>query len=400
VSGFFNEEKFKPPVEPDKKFDARTATFEFPETFSHAIVSLGKGAADSPNMCWAGGFFTAALSWHDLDISWQTSKQGYDDVDYGKNKRGEMNNTTSATSYHDNMTWTGLHVYNMHDGIRTNNTYSNWTVQHVWFDYIRDDCIENDHIYSGTVYDSLFDGCYSGISVRPSSTGTGLGQTITLDKVLMRMEPMPYPHKWDTDDDPVVFVDGYGDVPFGHGNVFKLYEGNEPEFRVTNSVFLHEYDAQKVIFPPTDNVTACNNNTIIWLGDPATAPTFLLDDFPGCFTLIIDEVVGKGFWEDKVADWHASHPAVGANRKPAVPGGYSWPRYAAAGTPAPQSPLPQTRHQSAAASPQHLRGMPRAQIPARARASRRAELYPARFLFPRRLLPHARQPAAAKEDLK
>ena len=87
VSGFFNEEKFDPEVEPNKKFDARTASFEYPESISHAMVKLGKWSDDSPNMCWVGGFFTAALSWHGLDISWDTSKKGPDDVD---GDRGEM----------------------------------------------------------------------------------------------------------------------------------------------------------------------------------------------------------------------------------------------------------------------------------------------------------------------
>ncbi len=325
VDGFYGDGKLKPSVEANKKFDARTASFEYPETISHSMVSVGeKGGSGADDMCWAGGFFTASLSWHDLDISWDESKRGYDDTE---SDRGEMNNTTSITAYEDRFTFTGLHVYNMHDGIRTSNTFNNWTVQHVWLDYIRDDCIENDHIYSGTVYDSLFDGCYAGISARPSSSGDGDGQIINVDRLLLRMEPMPYPYKWDTKDDPVIFVDGYDGVPFGYGKVFKLDSGNEPEFSITNSVFVLEYDSQKTLFPPADKVTTCNNNTIIWFGEPAAAPTYLLDEFPGCFTLITDEAEGKAFWQEKVADWHARHPDVGFDRKPENPGEYSWPRY-------------------------------------------------------------------------
>ncbi len=88
-----------------------------------------------------------------------------------------------------------------------------------------------------------------------------------------------------------------------------------------------EYDSQKTLFPPADKVTTCNNNTIIWFGEPAAAPTYLLDEFPGCFTLITDEAEGKAFWQEKVADWHARHPDVGFDRKPENPGEYSWPRY-------------------------------------------------------------------------
>lgn len=330
VSGFFNSDKFEPAVEPNKKFDARHATFEYPETFSHAMVSLGNGDNASPGMCWAGGYFTASTSWHDLDISWETSKQGYDDTE---DDRGEMNNTSSATSYHDTMTWTGMHVYNMHDAIRTNNTFNNWTIQHSWFEYIRDDCIENDSNYSGTIYDVLFDGCYGGISNQDEASGAGVGQTITIDKALIRMEPMPYPYKWDEKDDPVVYVDGYSipgtldPLPFGHGNIFKGDPAYLPEFSINNSVFLMEYDSEKEIFPPTSKIVECSNNTFIWLGDEASAPYYLQDDFPGCFTIITDPTEGIDLWKSLVADWHARHPEVGINRKPADPGEYVWPRF-------------------------------------------------------------------------
>lgn len=330
ITGFFSD-KFQPTAAPNKKFDARNASFQIPETISHSMISLD-GSGDNSGMCWAGGYITASLSWHGLDVSWDQSKHGPD------GDGGKMNNTTSATSYEDRMTWTGLHVYNVHDGIRTSSSYNNWTVQHVWFDYIRDDCVENDHIYSGTVYDSLLDGCYTGISVRPSSSGKGEGETITMDKVLLRMEPMPYPYKWETKDDPVLIVPGYGDMPFRYGNVFKMDKGNEPNFKITNSVFLLEYNSKKVIFPPKQEVSVCSNNTIIWLGDPADAPSYLLNDFPGCFTIITDKTEGKNFWKSKVADWHARHSQVGAQRKPANPGEYSWPRFPALNVPNAQKP--------------------------------------------------------------
>lgn len=331
-------------IEPDtaarKKFDARAASFEYPETISHSMVSLGeKGGSGADDMCWAGGYFTASTSWHDLDISWRESKEGYDDTEAD---RGEMNNTTSMTSYEDRMTWSGVHVYNMHDALRTNNTFNNWTVKHVWFDYIRDDCIENDSAYSGTVYDSLFDGCYTGFSSQADEEGQGEGQRITMDKVLIRMEPMPYPYKWDEKDDPVIYLDGYEGIPFGHGSIFKLEEGFMPEFEITDSVFLQEFDAEEDLFPPKDKVTKCENNTIIWLDGPETAPTHLLDAFPDCFRLITDRMHGLNVWRTAVADWHARHPKVGANRKPLSPGSYSWPRFGSSPifTPAPEEEEP------------------------------------------------------------
>lgn len=325
VTGHHASGKFEPSVAANKKFDARSASFEIPSDISWGKIML-RGSDTSTHMCWAGGYVTASLSWHGLDIPWEQSKSGFD-------QSGTFRNTSSAESFHDHMTWTGMHVYNVHDGIRTSNSFNNWTVQHSWFDYIRDDCIENDHIYSGTIFDTLFDGCYVGISTRPSSIFSSAGQTVTIDKILLRMEPMPYPYKWDTKNDPVLYVPGYNipgtnnPIPFGFGNVFKMEAGNEPNFRITNSTFLLEYNSQQDIFPPKSKVTACSNNTLIWLGPVSETPNHLLTDFPGCFTIITNSTQGKTLWKTRVADWHARHPNVGDTRKPANPGTYTWPRF-------------------------------------------------------------------------
>lgn len=319
ITGFYGPGKFEPSVAPSKKFDARAASFEIPADISWGKVML-RGTANSTNMCWAGGYFTASLSWHNLNISWNQSKNGLDGT-------GTYRNTTSVDSFLSNTTWTGLHVFNVHDGIRTSDSDNNWTIQHSWLDYIRDDCVENDHIYSGTIYDSLFDGCYVGISTRPSSVFSAAGQTVKMDKVLLRMEPMPYPYKWDAKNDPYLTVAGYGTTPFGFGNVFKMELNNEPNFEITNTVFLLEYNAKKDIFPPKNKVTVCRNNILIWFGPVSEAPTYLLTDFPGCFTIMTDKTQGLTVWKNIVADWHTRHPEVGKNRKPAKPGEYKWPRY-------------------------------------------------------------------------
>lgn len=323
VSGVYDSEKFEPQTAPYKKFDARGATFILPGTFSHSMIAL-EGSGSDTNMCWAGGYITANTNWHPIDASWELSKRGT-----------EASNTTSITSYENQTTFTGLYIYNVHDGIRTNNSYKDWTIQHTWLNYIRDDCVENDHIYPGKIYDVLFDGCYSGISVRPSSDGDGVGTVIDINKMLLRMEPMPYPYKWDEKDDPRVFVEGYGETPFGNGNIFKMDEGNEPQFKIKNSVFLLEYFSDKQLFPPKDKVIECSNNTFIYLGDEQNTPNYLLQDFPGCFTLITNKNEGKQFWGQMASDWHQRHPEVGKNYKPVNTNFYNWPRYGVNANPTP-----------------------------------------------------------------
>jgi hypothetical protein len=229
----------------------------------------------------------------------------------------------------------GLHYFKVHDGVRTSNAYS-WHVQHVWGAYVRDDCIENDHLHSGRVYDALFEGCYTGISTKPSSSDNesdGAGQLVELDRVLPRMQPMPYPYKWRSksgvigaDGQP---YDGTG-IPYGHDDIFKLVNDvveRNPHFSVRNSVFLatHHTTDGKLNFPPESLMDACENNTIIWLGGgeyPGELPT---SKFPGCFTVLTGQQ-GIDYWVDRVADWHARHPQVGAHRKPGSPGSLEFPR--------------------------------------------------------------------------
>jgi len=68
-------------------------------------------------------------------------------------------------------------------------------VSAAYLSYVRDDCIENDKIVGGRVVDSLFDGCFMGISERPdadaSPSPAPAGETFTLDRVLLRVAPQP-----------------------------------------------------------------------------------------------------------------------------------------------------------------------------------------------------------------
>ena len=316
ITGTYPDGKYTPGTDTTKKFDARGVTFIIPKDVSWGKVVLRGSPSDS--MCWAGGYITSNQDWLPLDASWNTSKYGY-------TGDGLYRNTTAIENFAKDLTITGVHVFNVSDGLRTTNATTSWTVKNVWEDYIRDDCLENDGGMSGTISDVLFDGCYSGVS---NQDVTATDKHITIDKMLLRMEPQPYPYHWDTKSYPRLFVNGYGTTPFAYDHVFKGNVAGWPTFSITNSVILLEYDRQDPqIFPPKNRVTGCSNNTIIWLDDPAKAPTYLLTDFPGCFTIITDHQKALDFWAAKVVDWHQRHPGVGADKKPVRPECYTWPRY-------------------------------------------------------------------------
>ena len=120
-----------------------------------------------------------------------------------------------------------------------------------------------------------------------------------------------------------------GSIPYGHGNLFKLDGDTDrnPHFSIKNSVFLgqHNVNDSRFNFPHESLIDACENVTVVWLGDgsfPGRLPT---SKFPGCVTILKGQA-GLNFWKVKVADWHERHPNVGAGNKPTDPGTIIFPR--------------------------------------------------------------------------
>lgn len=133
--------------------------------------------------------------------------------------------------------WTildGVRVDNMMNGIRPSS--GGLVVRNAYLHQVRDDCLANDDLLPVEVSDSLFDGCYTGVSARPDR-GSPLYDRprsegpMTFDHVLIRLAPMPGGHNvfdgqrrtfgqlWKWSDvagptvirDSVILVDGVGD---------------------------------------------------------------------------------------------------------------------------------------------------------------------------------------------
>ena len=320
VTGF-HDTKYITRNAKDRAFDARSATFLI-ENETHGIIT-SQGNADQTGMCWAGGYAYSTKPW---DASWDHHK----DLDGPTRNSSVINNASYA------MTITSMHFFNVHDGPRSNNGV-NWTVQHVWGEYVRDDCIENDHFASGRVYDSLFDGCYTGVSTRPSSASDGTGKVLTLEKVLLRLHPMPYPYKWQKKggsiDDNGKPYSGSG-IPYGHGKFFKYEERGlerNNHFVLADSVFAAGFGhvgGRKFNLPHPDLIDQCQGVVFAWLGDDrfpgGDTIAAVQRKFPACIT-VLEGQEARDFWRQKVIDWHQRHPDVGTHRKPAKPGEVIFP---------------------------------------------------------------------------
>jgi hypothetical protein len=160
----------------------------------------------------------------------------------------------------------GLRVDNVEDGVAprgTENRYpkdgDGFVMRNLYFTYIRDDCVENDDIAGGVIADSLFDGCYTGVSERPGSGNPQLnhpaprGETLLLDHVLLRLQAMPGPR--DSQDQKVL----------GHGQLFK-WSPVANSLVLKHSVFLVEKAPNSTSYFPFPPGTVTEDVTIVWLG--------------------------------------------------------------------------------------------------------------------------------------
>ena len=195
----------------DTTFDARRATstaFPFATLYP---FSFGK-SRPARHLCLLGGLVVGQQA---RDLTWDQVKAKYD----GAGVR------IAADGWY---VVDGLRVENVEDGIDPRGPEGEYpkggdgfVLRNLYFQYIRDDCVENDDIAGGVIEDSLFDGCNTGISERPTEGNSQFGhpapacETLTLSRVLLRLQRMPGPR-------------GHTAATLGHGELFKWSQRRQP----------------------------------------------------------------------------------------------------------------------------------------------------------------------------
>jgi hypothetical protein len=264
-------------------FDARTATFVSSPASTLYPLSIGKdNNPAAARLCIVGGKVVGQQS---RTLTWDQMKTTYD---------GDAVRLTANNWYGID----GLRVDNIEDGVAPRGTDGlypkdgdGFTMRNLYMTYIRDDCVENDDIGGGLVEDSLFDGCYTGVSERPSSTDqqnnypAPAGETLTLDHVLLRLQQMPGPR--DSNDPNIL----------GHGQLFK-WSPVANQLVVRDSIFLVEQQPNggSADFPAG---TVASNVTVVWLGGGA---------FPGTLPATgVTVVTDRSVWDNARTGWLTRH---------------------------------------------------------------------------------------------
>lgn len=250
------------PLAASTKVDARTATW-YGTTAYPIFVEGGAG------ICWSGGKVEGTFPVSD---SWDA-----------------MRSRKSFEVFSDKIIVENLRAHNYGDGITMKEGGTNWTLRRVYFTQMRDDCVENDQLYVGTVDDSLFDGCYGGFSSRPGSsdsTSDGRNNLFTIKNSLVRLQPMQSVYS--------------GSSP-GHGGFFKWDNNSDRDNQLSlqNNIFrVDQLPNHGNLGVPADKLVGCSNNIVVWLGSGSYP-----DALPSCFTITTD----KSVWDNAVAKWKLDH---------------------------------------------------------------------------------------------
>ena len=177
------------------------------------------------------------------------------------------------------------------DSIRLLDRSSDFVIRRVHLSFSRDDCIENDWLHSGTVSDSLLDGCYNAFSARTydgqDHVHDGDKNVWTVQNSLVRLQPMPRT---------------YEDKGKGPGTAgFFKWDKHSPQLSLVGNVFRADQPASSVgLGIPAGKLASCRGNVMVWLG-PGSYP----EPLPSCFKVTRDVRV----WNRAVAQWLRNHPS-------------------------------------------------------------------------------------------
>lgn len=264
------------------KIDARSAvwTAQWPvqDSFNYPVLVGG------PGICFSGGTITGSYPE-------QISSDPHTTWDY-------MHGTTGLSVFSANTILENTSITNYGDAIGFSSGTENFRVKGVHLQNIRDDCLQNDWLYSGIIEDSLFDGCYTGISARTYDgqdppVVDGSNNVMTIKDSLIRLKPTWGVYK------------NKGLIP-GHGEFFKWdHSGISPRLSLHNNIFRADQPANSSgMGLPEGKLASCSHNIMVWLGT-GDYPDPLPSTFNGqpCFTISTDISV----WDNAVSAWLSRH---------------------------------------------------------------------------------------------
>jgi hypothetical protein len=179
------------------------------------------------------------------------------------------------------------------DAVRFSGASGLFVLEGSWLSQIRDDCVENDFLNDGIVKDVLFDGCFSGISVKqPSSRSLdGTSRTLTVLGALIRATP--YLYRGESRMAPPIKA-----------------SASSPRLRVVDSVFAMEGDTEvnwSQLAASWDRIADCRGNLFLWISDTPWPADVARP--PSCFRFV-QGLEARALWGRIRDNWIDCHPEI------------------------------------------------------------------------------------------
>lgn len=187
------------------------------------------------------------------------------------------------------------------DAIRVDGAGDNFRIEQVYLTDIRDDGVENDDGWNGTIRNSLFDGVFVGISLADGGSQPAQDHLVILERLLMRMETFSY----------------RGRVT--HGAMFKV-EDSSPGLIIRDSVFAISdvnHAGQRRMKIAWGKVRDASGNVLLNLTDTPLPKDYPL---PAHGFDILEGAEARAHWERVAAGWIRENAAwLGAGAQAGTP---------------------------------------------------------------------------------
>jgi Big-like domain-containing protein len=221
-----------------------------------------------------------------------------------------------------------------------------WVIRDVHIKYGRDDCVENDAYWNGTIDSSFLDGCNTAVSARECE-GTnctpppdGSGKVITIRNSLFSLQSM----------DVAYLEPNSNQVGPSHHGFWKWNLQRGPKVALSGNWFRvdgpyagqNSSNQQDFLVLPEDRIdlTTCQNNVIVWLGPPSTDSNYPNDLKnlaarvpPSCIRIETAAEDGLTHWNTQVQAWKAAHTPTLPDVTPPIVSMFPPPQYWPSPTP-------------------------------------------------------------------
>ena len=189
----------------------------------------------------------------------------------------------------------GVRIGGAWDAVRAGSGSTGLILRNSWISNVRDDLLENDHLYPASIHDTLVDEAFQGLSVKPGSdskTTDASGTIVDVSGLLLRLSEFPYK----------------GEMRFG-----ALVKNDErsPRLSIRNSVVAVDFRGGKTFANYWTRgwakLAQSSNNVFLWLSDAPIPAGFPMP--PSSFKVIKGQAA-RDTWQAARTNWINCHPNV------------------------------------------------------------------------------------------